>query len=532
VTRSTTYPMSDLTELTALLAAGGVPATLAPAVAGHFGPDAAGQLRADPWQLLALPGVRPEQADHFARQILGDGTDPGDERRGRALVTHLLMQAARHGHTVLPVPEAVTRLKALKVPDPVQSMRGALDEGQILGYAIEDPEDFEKEPDEVLSLERWAMAEEAVAEGIMRLSATAETREGSERGVTVLTGPGTAAAVSALREQGAVVATLTDRAGGISLHRLLEARETPGGVTYARGEQWPLEAGIVVVTDAGGLDVELAAALVEACADGTHLVLAGDPAGLPPIMPGQVLADVIASGTVPVVDCPAEPGGPLERLGAAVRLGELPPVDAPNREVVLIAAKDPQEAVYRVVQLVTDSIPRALGIAVDDVQVLTPAQGGAAGTAALNAALKERLNPGPGAHGGFDVGDRIVVTSALPQAATGETGVVGAVVADGGLEISFPAGTATVPAALLSRLRHGWAITVQRSAGTRWPAVVAVLTPDSGPLLSRPLVVTATGRALAHLSVVHAAGPALAKAVREVRAPERRTRLAGLLREG
>jgi exodeoxyribonuclease V alpha subunit len=125
-----------------------------------------------------------------------------------------------------------------------------------------------------------------------------------------------------------------------------------------------------------------------------------------------------------------------------------------------------------------------------------------------------------------------VVTSALPQAATGETGVVGAVVADGGLEISFPAGTATVPAALLSRLRHGWAITVQRSAGTRWPAVVAVLTPDSGPLLSRPLVVTATGRALAHLSVVHAAGPALAKAVREVMAPERRTRLAGLLREG
>jgi exodeoxyribonuclease V alpha subunit len=80
-------------------------------------------------------------------------------------------------------------------------------------------------------------------------------------------------------------------------------------------------------------------------------------------------------------------------------------------------------------------------------------------------------------------------------------------------------------------LRHGWAVTVHRAQGSEFPAVVAVLPPEAGGLLSRPLVYTAFTRAQRHLSVVHAAGPALARAVREVGALPRRTRLAALLRE-
>ena len=72
--------------------------------------------------------------------------------------------------------------------------------------------------------------------------------------------------------------------------------------------------------------------------------------------------------------------------------------------MVVLPARSSADAAHRVMQLVTDSIPRALGIPAADIQVITPVHKGPAGTIALNQALKERLNPGPGAHGGFDPG--------------------------------------------------------------------------------------------------------------------------------
>ena len=326
------------------------------------------------------------------------------------------------------------------------------------------------------------------------------------------------------------------------LHTLLEPLKNtegvpnaaPGTVVFARGEERPLEADLVIVTDAAGLDVELAAVLVQACADGTHLVLCGEPQALPPAGPGRVLDDLEASETVPVVELePAadRPAAPPALLAAAVRAGELRRVDAPGREVVVVPVSSAAEAVHRAVQLVTDSIPRALGIPVEDIQVLAPAAPGEAGAAALNTALKARLNPGPGRFGGFDPGDRVLVAAPLPQAAVGETGTVtGADTA--GLHVRFARGTAVVPPELTSRLRPGWAATVALGRGARRPAVVAVMPPDGDDdtaRLTRPLVATAFGLARRHLSVVQAAGPALAAAVRERPAPPRRTRLARLV---
>ena len=184
------------------------------------------------------------------------------------------------------------------------------------------------------------------------------------------------------------------------------------------------------------------------------------------------------------------------------------------------------------VQLVTDSIPRALGIPAEDVQVVTPVHRGPAGTVALNAALKAMLNPGDGEVGGFDVGDRVVATANHLDAgyANGEVGVVSSTT-DAGLVVTFAgAGPVTVPPRNLADLRLGWAVTVHRAQGSEWPAVVAVLPPEAGGLLSRPLVYTALTRAQRHLSIVHAAGPALVRAVREVGARPRRTRLTALLR--
>jgi exodeoxyribonuclease V alpha subunit len=185
------------------------------------------------------------------------------------------------------------------------------------------------------------------------------------------------------------------------------------------------------------------------------------------------------------------------------------------------------------VQLVTDSIPRALGIPADDVQVVTPVHKGPAGTLELNKALKAKLNPGKGTVSGYDVGDRVVATANHLEAeptgyANGEVGLVSAA-KDGIVTVEFTSGPANVSGRALADLKHGWAVTVHRAQGSEWPAVVAVLPPEAGGMLSRPLVYTALTRAQKHLSVVPAVGPALARAVRDVGARPRRTRLRELL---
>jgi exodeoxyribonuclease V alpha subunit len=442
----------------------------------------------------------------------------------------------------------------------------------------------------LIALERYATAEDTIARAITRLAKTAgpvEVPAGGivgedpmaaldatqraaveaalRHGVSVLTGgPGTGksrtvAALVTLAEaasQEIALAAPTGRAAkrlaeltgaeAMTIHRLLGAQGgrgedgRPRSAVFARGEDWPLDADVVVVDETSMLDVELAAALLEACADGTHLLLVGDPAQLPSIGAGRVLADLIDAGTVPVTELTTlyrqAEGGAIARLATAVRGGALPQVDSPEREVVVVPAVGSGEAAHRTVQLVTDSIPRALGIPAADVQVVTPVHRGPAGTVELNRALKAKLNPGAGRGvSGFDPGDRVVATANHMEIepvgfANGEVGVVTGA-ADGSVTVEFAAGPATVSGRALGDLRHGWAITVHRAQGSEWPAVVSVVPPEAAGMLSRPLVYTALTRAQRHLSVVHAAGPALARSVRDIGARPRRTRLRELLAE-
>ncbi|MGY1717691.1 MULTISPECIES: AAA family ATPase [unclassified Blastococcus] len=572
-------------EVVELLVGAGLPAKLAAGVADALGQDAARRLRDDPWALLGLSGVTLTDADRLAIAVL-KGADRQDSRRGRAIVGLTLRTATRDGHTVLPVDLVVAALQAEGIADPAAAIVAAVDSGDVLDHEPPEPEPDEDvdelpEPDpalRMLSLARYGMAEEAVAENVARLAAAAEriadpasvrsVAKGLDEaqkqavaqvlsaGVSLLTGgPGTgksrtvAAVVQLLRTKGTDVALaaptgraakrleeLTDHPA-VTVHRLLGAQGASGG--FSRNEEWPLDADVVVVDEASMLDVELTAALLEACPDGTHLLLVGDPAQLPSIGPGHVLGDLIDSGVVPVTELTTlyrqAEGGAIARLASAVREGQLPPVDSPDREVVVVPATGSGEAARRVVQLVTDSIPRALGIDPGGVQVVTPVHRGPAGTIELNKALKAQLNPGDGTVFGFDVGDRVVATAnhldLEPTGfANGEVGVVTGT-GDGSLTVDFSSGPVTVTGNALPDLRHGWAITVHRAQGSEWPGVVVVLPPEAGGMLSRPLVYTALTRAQKHLSIVHASGAALARAVRDVDVRPRRTRLAGLLRE-
>jgi ATP-dependent exoDNAse (exonuclease V) alpha subunit len=184
--------------------------------------------------------------------------------------------------------------------------------------------------------------------------------------------------------------------------------------------------------------------------------------------------------------------------------------------------------VHRAVQLVADSVPRAIGVPAEHTQVIAPAHGGPVGTRALNSALKERLNPGPGRFAGFDPGDRVVHVPRPGRTVPGT--VLGA--DEQGLRLDCGQEPVLVPREEVAQtVRHGWAVTGHQAAGMRWPAVVVVVPGDAGALLNRSWVYTAFGRGERHLSVVQGAEQGLAQAVAGPAAKERTTRLVSVLRE-
>ncbi|GAA4896546.1 AAA family ATPase [Streptomonospora salina] len=584
----------------------GAPAALAGPLVAALGPGAAAELSADPWRLLAVGGVTPEQADYCARRALGDDASPDDPRRGRALAAHRLHRAAREGHTALEERRLASELRSAGVRSVDAALTAALDGGDAVLFEMfdepDEPEDFDGDPGEMPDPDRWyaparlGRGEQALGEGLNRLSSASEPimdsatasetveavaeRMGAAvdprtaaalvtvalRGICVLThgaGAGTAiahtvacaAAVAADSDTGMALAAPTAQAAAeldealaglgvdpgvraVPLAALLETR-APG--VRDRGAGNPLDAGLVVVAGAMWLDVEHAAALVGACADGTHLVLLADPAQAPSAAPGSVVADLLASRTVHVAALPEDAdAGPLARTAARVADGDPEEVGSPGREVVFVPADSASAAAHRAVQLITDSIPRALEIPPEQVQIVTAVRGGEAGADALNAACKERFNPGPGAYSGMDAGDRVLLVADGPGYAAGDVGYLRADAggeggggatggADAALAVELPGGE-LCPVGDSAHLRPGWAVTVAAAHGGRWPAVVAVFPPETR--VSRPQVYTALTTARRHLSVVQAAGPALAQGVRDNAALERTTRLVQVLREG
>ncbi|CAM5284714.1 MULTISPECIES: helix-hairpin-helix domain-containing protein [Streptomyces] len=627
-----------------VLTAGGAPEALAGKTAETLGERAAEALREDPWQLLSVPGVRPEQADGFARALLGPACGPDDERRAQALVGWLLEQAALAGHSALEASALRAALAQRSVPDPDEALQTAIAEGAVLVFqdAIETPgarpaaddEDEEQPVRVLLGLDRFAMAEESVADGLARLLNTFEEpsdadgvapesdeksaddegdagddedggdggdrpdagapepdaespvrpvrqpspaqweaaataapspsaaeliRAAARSGLVAHTGAEAARAepaalIAAARALGLRACGATHTADGrarlsqqvaeateafadlaaapgapedaakaaVTLSGLLAGREGPG-----RDADGALALDVLVVLDAPQLDLETAAMLVESLTDGTRLVLSGDPGMLWSAGPGRLFADVLAARCCPQVASRTPDFGPVGELVSGIGIGELNQVEAPGKEVVIVPARDPGEAVHRTVQLVADSVPRAIGIPAEQTQVITVGHGGAAGTRALNAALKERLNPGPGRFGGFDPGDRVAYSPAPGRIVPGT--VTGADAA--GLHLECAGAPVVVPRERVGAdtVRHGWAITAHQAVGTRWPAAVVVLPGDAAKGLTRAWVYTAFGRAERHLSVVQGVDQALPRAVAEIPAKERTTRLRTLL---
>jgi hypothetical protein len=558
----------------AVLEEGGAPGELGEAAVRVLGQRAAQALREDPWLVLGLPGVRVEPADAFARALLGPQCRPDDERRTNALIGWLLERAAEQGHTALRSADLQSALAARAVPDPAAAVAAAVADGQVLVFperpaaepaAGDQDEDGDEDADIplLIGLDRYALAEESLADGCVRLlrsfegdgdadweraAAAAPSRSAGEliraaarNGLVVHSG-----GEAAREEPAALVAAA--RAAGLRAYaaaytangrrRLADALGEDAAVTVEAllaGAQGPGRSGdgalaldVLAVLDAQQLGIEEAASLVEAVPDGARLVLSGDENAMWSAGPGRTFTDLLTAKICPKVASRTPDPGPIGELVSLVGVGELAPVEAPGKEVVVVPVRDPREAVHRTVQLVADSVPRAFGVPAERTQVITPGHGGAVGTRVLNAALKERLNPGPGRFAGFDPGDRVVHVPVPGRTLPGT--VVGA--EPDGLRLECEEGPVLVPRAeVATTVRHGWAITGHQAAGMRWPAVVVVVPGDAGPLLTRSWVYTAFARGERHLSVVQGADQGLAQAVAGPPAAPRTTRLVTVLRE-
>lgn len=577
-------------QLVEWLAAAGAPEAMADRIERALGESASERVGADPWCVLEVPGVAPQAADALARAAL-EHAEPTDPRRSRALISWLLRRAAVAGHTVQGADTIAEALGKFGVSDATGAIADAIEHGAALAFAepvslpddadeaeIEEFERLDAADDDdpvamltsartLLTVERWAFAEQSAAEAAQRLAATPEAVEAkqgtdsadalvaavAEHGLTLVTGA-SAARLGELAE--AFPAALLASPSAAGLRTLAAAGvDALDARLLAEDPERIGAADVVIVADAQLLGVELGTVLLESARDGAHVVLAGDPATLMGTSPGALFRDLLEiddpsfGGQLPRVELKNRPTGPLSALGDAVRYGGLPPQelllgpDGTSKEVVIVPVREAGEAVHRTVQVAADSIPRAFGLSGRQVQVVAVDAESAGGTGALNAALKARLNPGAGVCGGFDAGDRVVVVSPLPDQGLlgGETGTVSQADAQGmAIDWDAPHDVRDVPvegqdnvvaASQVRAFRHAWALTVSEAQGGRWPAVVAVFDGESAPKLTRALVLGAVVSATQHLTVVHGAGRTLSEAVEKIPERQRRTRLKHALKD-
>ncbi len=315
-----------------------------------------------------------------------------------------------------------------------------------------------------------------------------------------------------------------------TIHRALGMtwREETGEVTFQKNEKDPLEAEAVIVDEMSMVDLPLLYALLSAVKDDCRLVMVGDPDQLPSVGPGNVFGDLIRSGRVETVRLTEifrqAQASAIIRSAHAVNQGQLPPLrNSAGSDFFFMRRRDPLAAVELVVELCRTRLPQNMGVDGRDIQVLCPTRRGEWGTRALNRALQEALNPpAPDkrqkAWGElvFRVGDRVMqIRNNYDVLWVRSDGVTGAGIFNGDVgvvEDIDPAGelmtvrfddrTATYVSDMLGELELAYAVTVHKSQGSEYRAVVLVALPAAPALMVRGVLYTGITRARELLVVV------------------------------
>lgn len=371
----------------------------------------------------------------------------------------------------------------------------------------------------------------------------------AKRGVLLLTGgPGTGKTTSVR----GIVATL-DRMGCTALllaptgraakrlgelcgreaqtiHRCLGMawREDTGEVTFQKNEKDPLTAEAVIVDEMSMVDLPLMYALLSAIRDDCRLIMVGDPDQLPSVGAGNVFGDLIRSGRIETVSLTEifrqARASAIVRAAHAVNQGQVPELrNSARSDFFFMRRRDPMAAAELVVELCKTRLPQNMGVEPGQIQVLCPTRKGGWGTGALNRALQDALNPPAPekrqkAWGEtvFRTGDRVMqVRNNYDVLWVRGDGVTGSGIFNGDvgtveeidpsgelLYIRFDDRSATYTADMLGELELAYAVTVHKSQGSEYKAVVLVALPAAPALMVRGVLYTAITRARELLVVV------------------------------
>ena len=327
-----------------------------------------------------------------------------------------------------------------------------------------------------------------------------------------------------------------------TIHRLLEVDPKTGG--FRRGDDNPLDCDFLVLDEASMVDVILMHALMKAVPDKAALLIVGDIDQLPSVGPGQVLADIISSGALPVVRLTEvfRQAAQSRIISSAHRInqGFIPDLSSSGSEsdFYFVQADDPETAAVRIIELVKTRIPKRFGLdPVRDIQVLCPMNRGGVGARSLNIELQAALNPA-GEHKverlgwTFARGDKVmqIDNDYAKEVYNGDIGYIEDVdLDDGELTVSFDGRSVTYGFGELDTLVPAYAATIHKSQGSEYPAVVVPVMTQHYAMLQRNLLYTGVTRGK-KLVVLVGQKKAVAIAVRNVSGRRRWAKLNEWLR--
>ena len=373
--------------------------------------------------------------------------------------------------------------------------------------------------------------------------------EAARSGLLILTGgPGTGktttinAIIRYFERQGAeiLLAAPTGRAAkrmteatgheARTIHRLLEISGMPAdeedrkpgtltGMHFARNEEMPLEADCVIIDEVSMVDIYLMNSLLKAVSPGTHLILVGDSNQLPSVGPGNVLRDLISSGCFNVVRLNRiyRQAAESDIVVNAHRMIDGDPIDLSkrSRDFLFIRQEDPDGVLQIMLSLVRDKLPKYVDAPVNELQIMTPMRKGVLGVENLNRFLQGVMNPpAPGKPEKelngilFRVGDKVmqIKNDYHRGVYNGDIGILTminsfaetlTVIFDDDREVEYSYGDT-------EELELAYAITIHKSQGSEYPAVVIPVWPGPRMLLTRNLIYTAVTRARSCVAMVGA----------------------------
>ena len=396
-----------------------------------------------------------------------------------------------------------------------------------------------------------AMVKKASRESGLAYSSQQEQaiREAASRGILLITGgPGTGKTtilngILSLFDQmglkcllaaptGRAAKRLTEVTGrdASTIHRLLETDIDPatGQMVFLRDESNPLKADAIIVDEMSMVDVQLLHSLLQAVPQRKRLILVGDPDQLPPVGPGNPFSDMLRSGMLPCVrltDIFRQAQESLIVMNAhRVNRGELPDLRSRKSDFFFLPCRSEEEVRQTVLGLCATRLPKNMGIPADQIQVLSPTRKGGVGTVALNQALQSALNPAgptkkerPFGDFSFREGDRVmqirnnydIMWKKCDGSAVGTgifNGDVGTITAldphEQTLKVVFEDREAVYDFTQLGELEPAYAMTVHKSQGSEYRAVILTAWNGHPNLMIRSVLYTAITRARELLIIV------------------------------